>query len=365
MAYLPQKVTINKIKGDITFNEKEINMPALQLSDGQNNLFVNGKITGLFPYLFVENSPLKALVNIKIPNWNLNWLGVLLNLNHNRPPKPKNGKFKLSALIDKAIATIEIEANLEANRFKYNRLSGEKLRGKMTMNSERIKLHNFSMNAFGGTLQIAGTMSELGTTRPIQVDMNAQLVNTDIKSVFSSFNNFGQYAITDRNIKGRLGSNIQFSAQLNNDASLVTKSINGKLSLDLNEAEVIDFEPFLKMKRLIFRKRQLEHVQFAPITNDFIIKGTEIEVKKMQIESNVLTLFLDGIYSFADKTDLTIQIPLSNLRKRDSTYQFKEYNPDTIGSNIFLKAIDENGKVNIKYFPKKKRKRFSTLLMQR
>ncbi|WP_460473894.1 AsmA-like C-terminal region-containing protein [Emticicia fontis] len=354
IVYLPQQVKIEQIRGDIAFTGEEVNIPNIQIFDGQNNLYVNGRITGFFPYLYLENSPLKALVNIKIPDWQLNWLKVLLNLDHSRPKRNGNSKFALSTLLDKAIDNIEVDATLEAKRFKYNRLTAQNLRGRMTLSSQKVHLHNFSMNAFGGTFQISGDVNQLRTGRPIQLNVDAKLTNTDVKSVFSSFNNFGQYTMTDRNIQGRLNSTFKFSAELKNDVSLVQNSVDGLLKVDLRDAEIIDFDPFLKMKKLIFRKRPLEHVLFAPIVHEFTIKGKEVEVKKMQIESNVMTFFLDGIYSLGDKTDLNIQIPLSNLRKRDSTYQFRDYDPDSIGSNIFLKAVEENGKMNIKYVMKKK-----------
>lgn len=354
ITYLPQKVTIEQIRGDMAFTGEEVRIPNIQIFDGQNNLFVNGRITGFFPYLYLENSPLKALVNIKIPDWQLNWLKVLLNLDHSRPKRNGNSKFALSTLLDKAIANIEVDATLEARRFRYNRLTAQNLKGRMTLSADKIHLHNFSMNAFGGNFQISGDVNQLRSGKPIQLNVDARLNNTDVKSVFSSFNNFGQYTITDRNLQGKLSSNFKFSAELKNDVSLVQNSVDGILTVDLRDAEIIDFDPFLKMKKLIFRKRALEHVQFAPIVHEFVIKGKEVEVKKMQIESNVMTFFLDGIYSLGDKTDLNIQIPLSNLRKRDSTYQFRDYDPESIGSNIFLRAVEENGKVNIKYVMKKK-----------
>ncbi|RFS18186.1 AsmA-like C-terminal region-containing protein [Emticicia sp. C21] len=354
ISYLPQKVTIEQIRGDIAFTGEEVRIPNIQIFDGQNNLYVNGRITGVFPYLYLENSPLKALVNIKIPDWQLNWLKVLLNLDHSRPKRSGNSKFTLSALLDKAIDNIEVDATLEAKRFRYNRLTAQNLKGRMTLSTDKIHLRNFSMNAFGGTFQVSGDVNQLRSGRPVQLNVDAKLTNTDVKSVFSSFNNFGQYTMTDRNIQGKLSSTFKFSAELKNDVSLIQNSVDGTLTVDLREAEIIDFDPLLKMKKLIFRKRPLEHVQFAPIVHDFVIKGKEVEVKKMQIESNVMTFFVDGIYSLGDKTDLNIQIPLSNLRKRDSTYQFRDYDPDSIGSNIFLRAVDENGKVNIKYVMKKK-----------
>ncbi|UTA67132.1 AsmA family protein [Emticicia sp. 21SJ11W-3] len=356
ITYLPKKISIQQIRGDVAFTGEEVRIPNIQVFDGRNKLFINGDIVGLVPYLYLDNYPLKARVNINIPDWELNWLKVLLNLDNNKPKRSSDSKFTLSGFLDNAIDNIEVDATLQAGRFKYNRLTAQNLKGKVTLSSNKINLNSFSMNAFGGTFQISGDINNLRANgRPMQLNVNASVDNTDVKSVFSSFNNFGQYTITDRNLQGKLTSRFKFSALLKNDASLVSNSVRGVLSVDLRDAEIIDFDPFLKMKRLIFRNRQLEHVQFAPIVHEFTINGQEVEVKKMQIESNVITFFMDGVYSLGNKTDLNIQIPFSNLRKRDSTYQFREYDPN-VGSNIYLKAIDENGKVNLKLMFKRPRK---------
>jgi hypothetical protein len=133
--------------------------------------------------------------------------------------------------------------------------------------------------------------------------------------------------------------------------------MRGLLRIDLTNGYIINFEPFMKMKKLIFKKRNFERVKFAPIRNDFKLVGQEVEIAPMEIESNVLTLYIDGIYSFGNKTDINIQIPLSNLKKRDSTYVLDPHNPEKKdGSKIFLRAIDENGEVNIKLAFRRKKK---------
>ena len=46
----------------------------------------------------------------------------------------------------------------------------------------------------------------------------------------------------------------------------------------------------------------------------------------MEIQSSVLSMFVEGLYSMKGNTDISIQVPLNNLKKRDSTY-----NPENIG----------------------------------
>ena len=43
----------------------------------------------------------------------------------------------------------------------------------------------------------------------------------------------------------------------------------------------------------------------------------------MEIESTVLSMYVEGIYSMKGTTDMSIQIPLSNLKKRGSIITLK------------------------------------------
>jgi len=53
------------------------------------------------------------------------------------------------------------------------------------------------------------------------------------------------------------------------------------------------------------------------------ISNQEIKINRMEIESTVLSMYVEGIYSMKGTTDMSIQIPLSNLKKRTA-----DYNPE-------------------------------------
>ena len=358
MDYLPRQVHLKKINGDLAFNEKAVILPDLSFSDGPNMLYVNGKILDLIPYLFGSPKPMRAAVDINIPSWQLNWLETLLAPRAALTTKKKK-KLRLSELLDDAIDNMEIIAKLNSKNMKYQRFSAADVKGEFTVKNNSVRIEYFLMNAFrGGRLKVTGEMDNSGVNQLPRLVLKGQIWNADVQSVFYSFNNFGQKTITDQNLKGRLNSNFNFETRLSNSVKLVPSSMRGQLHINLTNGYINNFEPFLKMKKLIFKKRNFESVKFAPITNNFKLIGQEIEIEPMEVESNVITLYVDGIYSFANKTDINIEIPLSNLKKRDSTYVLDPNNPDKRdGSKIFLKAIDEKGEVNIKLaFRKKKNK---------
>lgn len=357
MDYLPQKVHISQVNGDLTFNEKVMVLPNLRFNDGQNMLYVRGTLLDLVPYLFGSPKPLRANVDINIPEWELNWLETLLAASGTTSTKPKKS-LKLSNLLDNAIDQMEISAKLDAKRVKYRHFTGRDVQGKLTISNNAVSIEYFRLKAFGGgKVKLSGEMDNSGSGKLPHMAMRAKIENADVHSVFYSFDNFGQKALTHENLKGTLNTEINFESNLNNNVKLVPATMRGLLRVDLTNAYIINFEPFMKMKKLIFKRRNFERVRFAPIRNDFKLTGQEIEIAPMEIESNVLTLYIDGIYSFGNKTDINIQIPLSNLKKRDSTYVLDPNNPEKReGSKIFLRAVDENGEVNIKLAFRRKKK---------
>ena len=94
-------------------------------------------------------------------------------------------------------------------------------------------------------------------------------------------------------------------------------SVYGDLDFSIKNGKLLNFEPLQNMSNFLFKKRDFNNVQFGEIRSHMTIRGTEIDIRKMEIESSVLRLFLEGRYSLKDHTDLEVQVPLSNLKKRD------------------------------------------------
>jgi len=86
------------------------------------------------------------------------------------------------------------------------------------------------------------------------------------------------------------------------------------------------------------------------LKDNLTIKNGDIKLNKMEIQSSVISLFVEGLYSKKTGSDLSIQIPLNNLKKRD-----EDYNPvnigtkSKIGKSIFLRGkTGSDGKINFK-----------------
>jgi hypothetical protein len=73
----------------------------------------------------------------------------------------------------------------------------------------------------------------------------------------------------------------------------------------------------------------------------------------MEIQSTVITMFVEGIYDVKKGTDLSIQVPLSNLKKRDEDFKPKNKGIDSkTGISLRLRAkTGDDGKAKISWDP--------------
>ncbi len=73
----------------------------------------------------------------------------------------------------------------------------------------------------------------------------------------------------------------------------------------------------------------------------------------MQILSSVVTIYVEGTYGFQGGTDMSVQVPLSNLKKREKDIKDVKISDDTkLGPSVFLRIRDNNdGKIQIAYDP--------------
>jgi hypothetical protein len=357
VSYLPRKVNLRQITGLVTFDEEEFRSKNLRFSDGKNTFFVQGTSVGLLAQALGASAAPRATLQVKVADWQLDWLDFFLKKKD--PDQPtKNSKFRMAKTLDQIIDKTEVVASLESNRVLYRQFSATRVRGTLSLTDTRVQLSNFSMNALGGSLNLSGYIHNIGRNGLPYLHAEGRLTNTQVQEVFYSMSNFGQTALTHDNLKGKLNADFTFETTLRDNTSLVAETMRGRLGIALTGAEVVNFEPFQKINSIVFKNRSLDRVRFAPIRREFVLKGQEIEVQEMEIESNVMTLFVDGTYSFGNKTDLSIQLPLRNLKRRDSTYQLTQHNMEFMkGSNVFLRAVDEGGKVTIKYDPFKRIRR--------
>jgi hypothetical protein len=186
--------------------------------------------------------------------------------------------------------------------------------------------------------------------------LNTQVEHVNIKKFFRALENFGQTSITDKNIEGALSAKINVTGAVKDDGKLMPRSIKGTAEFEFSDGALVEFEPFKKISKFVFRKRNLDNVRFGTIKNKFDINGEKITIYPMFIESSVVNMNVEGIYSLGAGTDINVDIPLRNPKKDELILDEDERHESNMqGLILHLKAIDgDDGKVKIKWNRKNK-----------
>ncbi len=337
-TYIPQKMSFNRMYSSIRFNEKNVDVSYLHFNHRRNQIRVSGKVTGLLPYAFNSSEKVNGYIAVYTPDLGLDWIR-----DYHKPISPKNEKY-FTKLIAKIASQLELKAILMAQKVHYRKFEATNVKGKVYFSEQAVKCENVKMNAFGGNFQVTGGIENFN--QPIhRLYAKGKVNHADVKKVFYAFENFGQTTISDRNLSGEISTDFSYSSQLNADFKFVPASMTGRLSFELSKGELNHFEPIKRIQRIFFRRRDFENVRFENLKNQFVLQGQELNMEQMKVESSVLTFFVGGTYSFRDKTDLLVQVPLSNLKRNvdDSVTHSLE------GNNLVIRALDENGEIKLKY----------------
>lgn len=337
-TYVAQGMNFTRMNSAIRFNEKVFDVSFLHLNHQKNQIRISGKITGLLPYVFNSSGKVTGDMSIYTPDLGLDWVRSY----HTGVKKQSQKRF--TDLLDKIFNHLEIKALLVADKVHYRKFQADKVRGRVYLSEQLVKCDNVKMQAFGGNFQLTGGIEQFDS--PVhRLYASGQVSNADVQKVFYAFDNFGQNTISDHNLSGSLSTTFSYSSRLKNDFTILPNTMIGQLSLEISHGELNHFEPLKRIQKILFKRRDFDNVRFENLKNQFVLQGQELNMNQMKVTSSVLTFFVGGTYSFRDKTDLVVQIPLSNLKRNPDEAELQSLE----GNNLIIRAIDEKGEIKLKY----------------
>jgi hypothetical protein len=159
-------------------------------------------------------------------------------------------------------------------------------------------------------------------------------------------------SLTSKNISGNFSADINLVSMLDANNDLYKPANKGYVDFSLKDGRLVNFQPLMDIDNNFLKRRNLSDVSFAELTDRLDINGNDIFVHRMEISSTAVSMFVEGTYSFANNTDLSIQVPLHGQKKAgDEAPKNKGVNSKT-GMSIFLRAKDDkDGKLKFSYDP--------------
>jgi hypothetical protein len=349
-----QKLDFKGLHADVKFNQDTVHITSFGVRSGKSSVEITGTLINYVPLFLQPGEKGMVKLDIKSTRMDLSTL-IAKRARKKSASQQATQKKKISDMLDLAFKNLQFDIRFNVDQFKHKSFTGSKLAGAVRMKGTSLDIRDARMNFARGELKLNASMKELDkSVNPVVV--TASMKNVHFKELFQAFNNFGQKTITDDNIQGSVSMDARLKLSINDDLNVILPTLNGDVDLTIYDGRLVNVEPLQKMSNFLFKKRDFGDVQFAKINGHFDVSNRDLSIDRMRVESTVLTLYLEGNYSLDANTDLTIQIPLSNLKKRDNTYKPQEVADDgKVGPSVFLRAkTDNKGETAISYDPFKK-----------
>ncbi len=350
VIYVPRNLMFSECSGAINLTGNNLTVNNLQCNLNTNHFEVN--INGYNLNRISDKETGKATLNCNVftPEINLSDFTTLFNTQPSASAKRSSkGLASAANSIDNAVENGDIYINLKAQQLLLNNFKASNATAILLFTNNDWEVQKAFLQFADGSFNLTAKVHQLNNTAH-QLSVQTDLQHINVKKLFYGFDNFGQTNLSSKNISGVMDSKANIVANINTTGKLVPSTMNGKMYFSLKNAALKNFEPFLNIQKIVLKNRNLDDVQFAELKDTFDIQnGGDIYIHRMPIQSSAISMYIEGIYSFTDKTDISIQVPLSNL-KNNSDGDFKKIDKAKAakpGASIYLRAKDKDGQVKI------------------
>jgi hypothetical protein len=348
IVYVPRNLTFSECNGNISLTGNNLLVDSFRCNLNTNHFVVNitgenlnrisSKITGKADIKCNVFSPAINLADFKT---------LFAKRNMVKTKTQKGGLARTATSIDNAVESGNLYFNMKANKVTLHNFLANNVTANILFEEDDWQIQKAYLQHADGTFNLTAKVHQVSDVlHQLSAQMNLQNIN--IKKLFYGFDNFGQTTLTSANIGGIMNSNASITSNMDSKGKLVSSTLNGKMFFSLKNASLVNFQPLLNMQKYVFKNRDLNNVQFAELKDTFDIQNGDIYIQRMPVQSSALTMYIEGIYSFADRTDISIQVPLTTLvNKPDNYKKIDKQKADRPGPSIYLRAKDKGGQVKI------------------
>src|SRR6476620_8235868 len=327
ITYNPRNLNFKKTDVVLYFEKGDMIVEKMNTSINDNDVRISGRVNDFLTFFKTDWSKAAFDWSIYSPRLDAGKLRSSLHRSSSVKKKTTYSFFdRLNSKIDKLFDDCNAYLTLRADKLIYKNFSATKVKGKLTLTNEVIKLDNFSLIHAGGTISINASSKDNG--RNSDINLHSKLENVNVQELFSAFNNFGMQSLTSKNISGNFSADINLVSMLDANNDLYKPANKGYIDFSLKNGRLVNFQPLMDIDNNFLQKRNVNDISFAELKNRLDINGNDIYVHRMEISSTAVNMYVEGTYSFANNTDLSIQVPLHGQKKdQDEAPKTKEQMP--------------------------------------
>jgi len=186
-----------------------------------------------------------------------------------------------------------IYLTLDANELLFDKIRMSKVKGKLYSLNDVLKT-NFNGKVFGGNVKSDGRLEFKNNNYHYQFALDGN--NIDLEKCLDQNDNFKQDVITSDNIKGEFNTLSKFDFFFDKDWNIIQTKTNGLISAEITNGRIQNLE-MMKQFSSYVNNKDLEEIKFSEINNYLEIKGKNLYIPTMFIQSNAANFTLSGYHS--------------------------------------------------------------------
>jgi hypothetical protein len=266
-----------------------------------NDFHVDGKMQNLSGYL-LRKGILKSDLSVRMNDFSLyGFLGY-------KPGAESNKKRGSILLIPRRML---LNAQLYAGTFDAGKFRATDVTATFALAGDSLFIPRFSMKFPEGTIAGDALISQ-NQDLLLSITCNSLSTRINIRQLFTSFNNFTQHFIMDKNVNGSLNGKISFFAQWDSTLRFLPKSLKAKGDLEISDGQLVQFEPMMKLSKYI-NVDELRLIRFSTLKNEIYIQDRLVTVPEMAIHSSAFNISVSGQQSFDNVFEYRLDVLLSEV----------------------------------------------------
>jgi hypothetical protein len=322
------------VNGDANLNNRDLKFDRLKLTSFVGDAVLKGKAENFVNYVLGYSNGFKASVAARTELLDLNPLlktkkeeqgsVPVINQREIAEPKPSEKPKKGKTMQRLMQSRFEFNVQLFAKKLLVRKVEAQNANADLFYKNDYLEIKSLNLLTCDGKLKASGTIRDFNK---IKADINASGVN--VNKMFTQFENFGQEAVTNDNLRGVLSFDARFSTDMDEKFEVIGETMVGDVSLKLKDGHLLNYEPVQNLSNVLWKNRDFNDVSFSEIHENFRIRGYRMEISDLEIASNVLDLYVvNGFYDFKGPSNINFLVPWSNLKRRG-----KHYVPKTSGQS--------------------------------
>jgi hypothetical protein len=320
-------LSIQHITGKATLNHY-IYLDSMMIRINENDLRLSGKVQNLNDYLF-GSGILKSELNVSTDYFSINSF-------LRKQPVSSSGKNRRRVTLFPG--RMHLNAHLHADDFEAGKFRASDLSATLSLIGDSLYIPAFSLKFPDGLITGDALISQ-NREHVLSITCNSVSKQINIQQLFTSFNNFTQNFIVDRNVKGKLNGNISFFSQWDSTLQYMPKSLKAKGNLEIIDGELVQFEPMQKLSKYI-NVDELRLIRFKTLRNEIFIEDRLVTIPEMDIHSSAFNISVSGQQSFDNVFEYRLNVLLSEVLFNKARNKKKEMDD-------FLVEEDRNAQTKI------------------